>query len=380
MRERGFINVLVALSLIVVTFVGLWSMEYIRRIRLEREFQRNVDRLTLEASSYQAAILNSVAITNDVIIGGDLLAGVVASLSTVVGIFTLQLEVVSGGLQLAKDIIEVIDKIQKIQKSLVEASPFISYIPYASFYSANWKGLNKGKQIFLPYPFIPSFNYGESRGGNSSILEKFQLKLYLTWNPGKVAKGLLKEVIEVLKREAGAIDKEEKVKLEKESRKIAGRKCKKICRKKGAGLKSVEGECTKKLGSVTEKFSKKLYGVLVKALSKAAEKLYSKIDSWDPGKECKILGMEIPVPAVLEDNFYQKQRIGTLGIWINKEKPPLSWLEYRSKSKIPVEIGFSRAMPYSSADNGDVPIVPDWKGVFVPPDLIDAIGGSNGKR
>ncbi len=373
--KRGFINILIVLLLLAITFTGVWGIEYLRRINAEKKFRQNVDQLTLSAASIQAMGMNGVAILNDGIILSDGVAALVAVSSTVVGIITIIVgvgfEIIKDGLQLSKKILDVGNKIKDLEKKWVEISPVLIYIPYISMYSKKLEELRDTHVLYLPVPLIPTFSEDGSNYSNEEE-STLALKLHITWNIDASVKGLLKQVLyyldDFVKKTEKNNEKRYKKKIERVKNKYCGNV--KLCR---SGIEGLIG--------TNSLFFKGLRKLIVSGWNKGFQKLVSGVDKLNLGSSNRLFGVEIPVPAAIEKGFFKVQKVGTLGIWKVGTFTPIKWLRYGGFSeKIPVEVMFSRAMPYSRIIDGGVPIMPDWKAVFVPPDLLNALGIKSEKR
>ena len=381
--RRGFINILVVLALLGITFTGVWGVEYLKRINAEKKFRQNVDQLTISAASIQAMSMNGVAILNDGILLTDGIASLVAVTSTVVGIITLitgaGFEIIKDGLELAKKILDIGNKIKDLEKKWVEAAPILTYIPFLMIYSRKIKEFRDTHVLYLPLPLIPSFSTSSGSGGSSD--ESFTLKLHVKWSVDAAVKALLKQVLYHLDDAFGKAKKKGEKQYVKKVKKVK----KKICEGNVVikGLDNLSGDqCEKFIDGLVGKnsaFFEGLKGFIDAGWNKGFQQLLYQVDNLDLGEGEKVLGLEIPVPAALEKGFVKVQKVGTLAVWKVGTFTPIRWLRSGGLSeKIPVEVMFSRAMPYSRIVDGGVPIVPDWKAVFVPPDLLDALGVKDG--
>ncbi len=374
--ERGFINILIVLLLLTLTLTGVWGVEYIKRINAEKRFHQNVDRLTLEAGSIQSLGMNGVAIFNDAIILTDGLAAIVAATSTIIGIITILagvgFEVIKDGLELARRILDVGNKIKEVEKKWVELSPVLTYIPYGLMYTEKFSEFRDTRVIYLPLPLIPSFSFDKSpeeqAKQSGSLLD---LKLHVNWSVDSAVKGLLRQAIYYLQKGSESAEKE----LDRQADKEADRVKKKYC------SENMISGCEELVDKSIGKDSKLMKGVK-KAVKKGMAKFFGKLLDWvddkNLGNDDTIFGMKVPVPAALDKNFFQVQKVGTVAIWEVDTYTPIKWLRRKGlNEKIPIEIAFSRAMPYSDIIEGGIPMVPDWKAVYVPPDLAEALGVVN---
>ena len=380
-RQRGFINLAIAILLLVATLLGVWGVEYIRRINEDKKFKQRVDQLTISAASFQSMTMNGVTLLNDGIIADDTAATVVAVVSVVVGVVTIiaggaGLEIIKDGLRISKKIIKVGNKVEKLQKRWTSLGPIFTYLPYLLFYSQKLKELKESKMIFLPIPFIPDLSTGEESG--SGERSQYDLKIHVSWSLDEAVKGVVKQLIHMADDKIGTIEKKAARRFDN---KIDGRIASPFCHKFASALfptaKHPYEKCKKwvvgKIGS-SSPFYKSVQRLFDANWNSVKGQMLSSVDSLNLKGE-KIFGLKVPVPAAISDNFYRIQKIGTLAIWENRGFAPIKWLTSNNNTiNIPVEIQFSRAIPYSDVIDGGVPMVPDWKGIFVPPDLLAALG------
>ncbi len=378
-RERGFINVAIALLLFAATLVGVWGVEYIKRVNAEKKFRQNVDQLTISAASFQAMTMNGVTVLNDGIIADDTTAAVVAAGSVIVGIVALiaggaGLEIIIDGLRASKKIIDVGNKIEELQKHWASLGSIFTYLPYLMFYTRKARELKNQKMIFLPLPFLPDLSTGS---GRRKVTSEYDLKIHVSWSLDKAVKGVLKELLYLADKRVRMAEEKEAGRFDKKVDTMVGKPFCKAGKVLFATSKHPYKKCriwTLKIVGSKSGFYKSVQNAFDNGWKGVKRSILASVDSWDFSGD-RVFGVKIPVPAVIAENFYQIQKIGTLAIWENKGFTPVKWLVSKSDTlNIPLELQFARAMPYSDIIEGGVPVVPDWKGIFIPPDLLNALG------
>ena len=384
-KEKGFINIVIVILLISATLMGVWGVEYVKRLNAEKEFKQRVDKLTLSAASFQALTMNGVSVLNDGILFDDATAAVIAITSVVVGVVALVaggegLDIMKDGFDISKKVVKIGNKIEKFEKKWVSIAPVLTYIPYLIFYRQQFKEHQKKNMLFLPIPFIPDFadsNSSDSSGGGSGSgsggsdsMKKYRLKIDVKWALNKVIAAIVKQLFRMADKKIMEIKEKEAKKYDRYINKKAKEVCKdKRCKKKIIKRFGSKGLFYKDAEKLFEKGWKGVKKSILAGINNGME-MYNEEEEEDSG-------INIPIPAVLSDNFFKVQRIGTFAIWKNEKFSSVKWLNTPGEINIPFEIQFARAMPYSDMAEGGLPLKPDWKGVFIPPDLFDALGAKN---